>query len=230
MTTHFITSSGTGIGKTLVTAALAWQLRERGRSVQAIKPVISGFTAETAVESDSGIILTALGEKVTNDAIERITPWRFAAPLAPDLAASREGRTLELTDVVAFCRKASKDTERDDTMLLIEGVGGVMAPMTRDQTVADWMAALGFPAILVVGSYLGAISHTLTAAEALAARSIPMAAVVVSESEASTVALDDTVESLGRFLPEKRLIVLPRLRNSVEPWRAAPDLTGALDP
>ncbi len=229
MTTHFITSSGTGIGKTLVTAALAWQLRERGRSVAAIKPVISGFAPDMASESDTGILLAALGEKVTKDPIERISPWRFAAPLAPDLAASREGRTLELAEVVAFCREASEVAERDSVALLIEGVGGVMAPMSRDQTVADWMAALRFPAILVVGSHLGAISHALTAAEALAARAIPLAAVVVSESEASTVTLDDTVESLGRFLLEKRLIVLPRGREAVEPWRAAPDLTGALD-
>ncbi len=229
MTAHFITSSGTGIGKTLVTAALAWQLRERGQSVAAIKPVISGFAPEWAAESDTGILLAALGENVTQDAIERISPWRFAAPLAPDLAASREARSLELAEVVAFCRQAAEAAKRDGAMLLIEGVGGVMAPMTGDQTVADWMAALGFPAILVVGSYLGAISHALTAAEALAARAIPLAAVVVSESEASTVALDDMVESLGRFLPEKRLIVLPRVTEAAEPWRAVPDLTGALD-
>lgn len=229
MTTHFITSSGTGIGKTLVTAALAWQLRKRGRSVRAIKPVISGFAPELATESDTGILLAALDEKVTNDAIEQITPWRFAAPFAPDLAASREGRTLDLEEVVEFCREAAESVKRDGAMLLIEGVGGVMAPMTSEQTVVDWVAALGVPAILVVGSYLGAISHALTAAEALAARAIPMEAVIVSESEASTVALDDTVETLGRFLPEKRLFVLPRLREAVEPWRAAPDLTGALD-
>jgi dethiobiotin synthetase len=79
-----------------------------------------------------------------------------------------------------------------------------------------------------VASHLGAISHALTAAEALAARTIPLGAVIVSESEASTVALDDTVESMGRFLPGVRLMVLPRLRAAAEPWRAAPDLTGAL--
>lgn len=229
MTTHFITSSGTGIGKTLVTAALVWQLRERGRSVAAIKPVISGFAPETAAQSDTGILLAALGKDVTQEAIERMTPWRFAAPLAPDLAASREGRTLELAEVIAFCREAAEAAKRDGRVLLIEGVGGVMAPMTGDQTVADWMAALGLPAILVVGSYLGAISHALTAVEALAARAIPLGAVVVSESEASTVALDDTVESLGRFLPENQLIVLPRVTEAAEPWRAAPDLTDALD-
>ena len=228
MATYFITSSGTGIGKTLVTAALTWQLRERGQDARAIKPVISGFTPETAAESDTGILLTALGENVTEDSIDRITPWRFAAPLAPDLAAARERRTLDLADVVARSLEESMAAERDGATLLIEGVGGLMAPMTQDQTVADWMAALGSPAILVVGSYLGTISHTLTAVEALAARAIPLAAVVVSETEASTVTLDDTVESLGRFLPEGRLIVLPRVADSREPWRSAPDLTGAL--
>ena len=228
MTTHFITSSGTGIGKTLVTAALAWQLRKLGQSVCAIKPVISGFAPENATESDSGILLAALGEKVTKDAIELITPWRYSAPLAPDLAASREGRTLNLAEVVDFCREAAASANSDGAMLLIEGVGGAMAPITRDQTVVDWMSVLEVQAILVVGSYLGAISHSLTAAEALAARNIPIAAVVVSESEASTVTLDDTVETLSRFLPEKRLLVLPRIRQTVEPWRVAPDLTSAL--
>ena len=229
MTTHFITSSGTGIGKTLVTAALAWQLRELGQSVCAIKPVISGFTPENATESDPGILLAALGEKVTNDAIKLITPWRYSAPLAPDLAASREGRTLNLAEVITFCREATESANRDGAMLLIEGVGGVMAPITSEQTVADWMSVLDIRAILVVGSYLGAISHSLTAVEVLAAQSIPIAAVVVSESEASTVTLDDTVETLSRFLPEKRLLVLPRIRQTMEPWRAAPDLTSALD-
>ena len=123
MTTHFITSSGTGIGKTLVTAALAWQLRKLGQSVCAIKPVISGFTPENATESDSGILLAALGEKVTYDAIKLITPWRYSAPLAPDLAASREGRTLNLAEVVEFCREAAESANRDGAMLLMRSKG-----------------------------------------------------------------------------------------------------------
>ena len=229
MATYFITSSGTGIGKTLITAALACQLRQRGQDVRAIKPVISGYSPDTASESDTGIILTALGLNVTEEAIDRITPWRFAAPLAPDLAAARERKTLDLTDVIAFSLEQSVSAERDGASLLIEGVGGLMAPMTQDQTVADWMAALAFPALLVVGSYLGTISHTLTAVEALANRAIPIAAVVVSESEASTVPLGDTMDSLDRFLPRERLIVLPRISEATEPWRSAPDLTGALE-
>ncbi len=229
MTTRFITSSGTGIGKTLVTAALAWQLRARGREVRAIKPVISGYAPESAAQSDSGILLAALGREVTEEAVAAISPWRFAAPLAPDLAAAREGRTLDLADVAGFCRDAAAAAERDGAALLIEGVGGVMAPMTRGETVADWMAALGIPAILVVGGYLGAISHALTAAEALASRAIPLAAVVVSESEASPVTLDDTIDSMSRFLPGTRLIALPRLGATAEAWRAAPDLLGALE-
>lgn len=228
MTTCFVTSSGTGIGKTLVSAALAWQLREQGRAVRAIKPVISGFDDMAVAESDTGIILAALGDTITEETIGRASPWRFEAPLAPDMAAAREGRSLDFDDVVRFCRDEAAAAERGGATLLIEGVGGVMAPLTRDATVADWIAALGCPSVLVVGSYLGAISHTLTAAEALAARRIPIAAVVVSESEGSTVALGDTVESMARFLPGTRLIALPRIENRDAPWRAAPDLTGAL--
>ncbi|MGH6662285.1 MAG: ATP-dependent dethiobiotin synthetase BioD, partial [Rhodospirillales bacterium] len=101
---------------------------------------------------------------------------------------------------VAFCRDAQK-SDRD--LLLIEGVGGVMAPLDDRHTVLDWIDELGAPALLVCGSYLGAISHALTAAAALAARGITIAGVVVDESEASTVPLADTVATLKRFLPAR---------------------------
>jgi len=77
MTAYFITSSGTGVGKTLVTAALTRQLREIGKGVQALKPVLSGYDDAEAASSDSGIILTALGEEPTPWAVAKISPWRF---------------------------------------------------------------------------------------------------------------------------------------------------------
>ena len=84
-------------------------------------------------------------------------------------------------------------------MLFIEGVGGIMVPLDARHTVLDWMAALDIPLLLVVGSYLGTISHTLTALDVLAQRNLKIAAIVVSESERGTVALDDTVASIARF-------------------------------
>jgi len=225
VTPLFVASSGTGIGKTLVTAALAWQLRRAGRSVRALKPVISGYTEETRAGSDTTILLRSLDIPVLPDSVGAVSPWRFAAPLSPDMAAAREGRALDLDAIVEFCRNAMAGPE---DVLLVEGVGGVMVPLTARETVLDWMAAFGAPALLVVGSYLGTISHTLTAVAALRARGIPLAGIVISESGESPVPVAETRETIRRFVGDIRIAVVPRL-SGPDPWTNAPDLTGFLD-
>ena len=100
-------------------------------------------------------------------------------------------------------------------MLFIEGVGGIMVPLDGKRTVLDWMAALNIPLILVVGGYLGAISHTLTALDVLAQRHLTIAAIVVSESERGTVELEDTVASIERFSDGVPVIGLPRLPGGI---------------
>ena len=87
MTTVFVTGTGTDVGKTFVTAALIRILRASGQEVDAIKPVVSGFDPERLSASDPGALLAALGRPVTMAEIDRVAPWRFAAPLSPDLAA-----------------------------------------------------------------------------------------------------------------------------------------------
>ncbi len=226
MTALFVTGSDTAIGKTLGTAALITQLRGRGMGVRALKPVISGYSDAGAAQSDSGVLLTALGEAVTRASVEAVSPWRYAAPLAPDMAAAREGRTLDFAALVGFCRDAIASAGAAGEVLLIEGVGGVMAPLTERETVADWIAAAGAPALLVAGSYLGGLSHALTAAEALARRDIEIAAVIVSESAEPAVPLDETVATLGRFLAPVPVAPLPRLAPCERSWLAAPDLVG----
>lgn len=215
---RFVTATGTGIGKTFVTAALCRQLRARGLRVAALKPVITGYGPETAAESDTALLLRALGEAATETAIARLSPWRYAAALAPDMAAAREGRPLDYDALLAFCR-AERAAAGD--VLLIEGVGGVMVPLTERATVLDWMADLGLPALVVTGSYLGTLSHSLTALEVLMRRGIALAGLVVSESAGSTVPLDETAATLSRFLPGLPIRLLPRLG----PEDAAPDLT-----
>jgi len=223
--TYFVTSSGTEIGKTLVTATLCHQLRAQGSDVNALKPVISDFTDGDA-ETDTAILLDALGLPATAENIEKMSPWRFRAPLSPDMAAAREGRSVDFEAVVARSRAAM---EAEGDVLLIEGVGGVMVPLTADKTTLDWMAALGAPALLVVGSYLGTISHTLTAADALRARDVPVHAVIVSTSEESPVAVDETAAALSRFLGPVPIAILPRLSgDNADRRRRAPDLTGLL--
>jgi dethiobiotin synthetase len=206
MSAVFVTATGTDIGKSFVARGLIRALHAQGRTVDALKPIVSGYDPAHADASDPGLLLAELGRPAHADEIGRIAPWRFAAPLSPDMAAHREGRAIDFDALVAFCRKsiAAADT------LVIEGVGGVMVPLDNQHTVLDWMAALDLPVVLIAGSYLGTLSHTLTAVDVLVRRKIPLAALVVSETPGSTVALADTVETLRRFLPPTPLLAIPR--------------------
>src|SRR6202012_5199716 len=94
MSAFFITATGTDVGKTCGRRGLTRALRARGRAGAALKPIVSGFEPAEAEGSDSGLLLAALGREPTLEAIAEISPWRFQAPLSPDMAAVREKRTL----------------------------------------------------------------------------------------------------------------------------------------
>lgn len=223
MTLFFVTSSGTEIGKTFISTLLIEQFRARGRSVSAIKPVASGVTNDTLEKSDTGLLLRALGRPVNVTEADRISPWRFAAPLSPDMAAAREGRSICFDDLIAFSRRNGL---RSFDALVIEGVGGLMAPLGEAHTVLDWMIALSGEMdarfLLVVGSYLGSISHSLTAVATMRAQDLVPAAVIVSQSLEEPVELRETVATLHRFLPEIPIHSVPRIGT---PLQCIPDLT-----
>lgn len=208
MAAYFVTSTGTDIGKTFVTAALIRYMRESNQPVGALKPIVSGYDSSVAETSDPAVLLAALGRRMSADEVERIAPWRFRAPLAPDLAAACEGRRVDFVELVEFSRAAINGAKGP---LFIEGVGGIMVPLDGRRTVLDWMTALDIPLLLIVGGYLGTISHTLTALDVLAQRKLTIAAIVVSESDRDAVALDDTVASIERFSNGVEVVGLPRL-------------------
>jgi len=208
MSAIFVTATGTDIGKTFVTCGLIRALQARGRKVAALKPIASGFAPAGAEVSDSGLLLSALVRPVIPETIAQVSPWRFAAPLSPDMAAAREGRVIDFAAVVGFCRDAIANR---DGALLIEGVGGVMSPLDTRHTVLDWMAALDIPLVLVAGSYLGTISHTLTALDVLRRRGLAVACLVISESAIGTVPLDETRDAIAGFAPGLDVVALPRL-------------------
>jgi dethiobiotin synthetase len=222
---YFITATGTDIGKTFVARGIIRALRAAGRGVAALKPVMSGFDPAEAAGSDSGLLLAALGRPVTPQTIAEISPWRFAAPLAPDMAAAREGRILDLRELVAFCQAA---IAAEPGVLLIEGAGGLMSPVAAEHIMMDWIAALRLPVILVAGTYLGTISHTLTALDVLDRRGLKVAAVVVSETAGSPVRLDETCATISRFASQYAVTALPRLAASAPEHPAFGHLVGRL--
>jgi dethiobiotin synthetase len=208
MTALFVTATGTDIGKTFVTAGLIRHIRAAGGSVAAIKPVVSGFDPDDWQGSDPAVLLAAQGRPLTLEEVDGVSPWRFKAPLSPHTAAQREGRAIAFQDVVAFCRRAMAARRG---VLLVEGIGGVMVPLDDRHSVLDLMSMLRIPIILVAGSYVGTLSHTLTALEVVARRNLDIAAVVVSESEGSAASLDDTVATLQVFAEQLEVVGIPRL-------------------
>jgi dethiobiotin synthetase len=192
----FITATGTDIGKTFVTTGLIRALRRHGRRVAALKPIATGFDQKNFATSDAALLLEACGRDVDFDAITAISPWRFAAPFSPDIAAAQENKVIDVAAVHRFCVNAIAEA---DDVLLIEGIGGLMVPLDAKATVCDLIAALKVPTILVAGTYLGSLSHTLTALEVAQKRDLPIAALVLNETKNSSVTMEATRESLSHF-------------------------------
>jgi dethiobiotin synthetase len=227
VTAIFVTGTGTGIGKTFVTAGLVRHLRASGRTVEALKPVVTGFDPDMAAESDPAVLLAAMDRHATVEEIDKISPWRYRAALAPDMAARAEGTAVDFAKLSEFSLRAVL-TRRD--VLLIEGVGGVMVPLDQEHTVLDWMIILRLPLILVAGSYLGTISHTLTALDALLRRDLAVFSIVVSESEGSAVPLDAAVASIQRFVHPVNVLAVPRIADGMaDATTFAQMLAGARD-
>lgn len=196
MTAIFITATGSDVGETFVVASLILHLRQLGRAVDAIKPIVCGYDPAQAAKSATGTLISALGLPFSPESVDRISPWRFRAPLPPDLAATYEGRVIDVDAVIAFCEKA---VSRRRDILLIDGVGGIMVPLDGQRTILDVMMALRLPLILVTGSYPGAVSHTLTAIDSLFRRDIAVLATLVNETPGSPIALEDVVDSMSHF-------------------------------
>lgn len=221
MSAYFITGIGTGVGKTLITAGLAHQSRLAGREVRTLKPIITGYAGEH--DPDSSILMQASGQ----GDLDAVSPWRFDAPLSPHLAAAKEGRDILPFDLLRFCQQ----NPQPDSLTLIEGVGGIMVPITPDYLVLDWMKALGLPVVLVSSSYLGAINHTLLTVKTLLAEGLLLQAVVVSQSEASCDAgLADTRASIAAFLPAAvPVMTVPRVGGTDTPWQSLPNLLSLIE-
>lgn len=204
MNAFFVAGTGTDLGKTHIGCALLEAARKRGLSVDAFKPVVSGFDPDAPESSDPARLAVALGRP---NAWADVSPRRYRAPLAPNLAARLEGDVLRMHDLIGDCRTWLGT--RGSDLVLVEGAGGVMSPMTDDATNLDLMVALGLPVVLVAGSYLGTASHLLTALEVLRARGLAVAAIVISES-LDAPDLDQTVGMIAAFERQAPIIAVRR--------------------
>jgi dethiobiotin synthetase len=199
----FITATDTGAGKTFATAVIARTLRARGTVVRVCKPVATGAERIDGrwISDDTRI----LAEAADDADFEAITPWTFPTPAAPPVAARLAGVTLRLDDLAAAVRRRAAP----DALVLVEGVGGLLCPLTERETVADLAADLGLPLVVVARRSLGTLNHTLLTLEVAEARGLPAVGIVVSETTAATGTAEETnVDELRRRVRAPILAVL----------------------
>ncbi|WP_255570786.1 dethiobiotin synthase [Cohnella sp. CFH 77786] len=209
----FVTGTDTGVGKTVVTAALAAALRAQGVNAGVWKPVQSGAPIGLGC-TDAERLLRASG---IGDPPESVAPFTFEAPLAPVLAAKKAGVSLTLEGLIA----GGEPLVRRYEALLVEGAGGVAAPLTDRGLVADLIAALGIPALIVARSGLGTINHTLLTAAMLRGRSIPIAGVILNDGGQAfhpgdeDPSVESNAEMIERYGGLKVLGRFPAIRQDV---------------
>ena len=178
---YFITGTDTGVGKTVVAGALAVVLRRRGVDVGVMKPVATGCERrrEGLVSPDAEFLAKAADAP---EPLETISPVRFAEPLAPTVAAARAGREVDLHAVWT----AWERLRRAHPVMLVEGIGGALCPVTARQKVADLARRFNLPVLVVARPGLGTINHTAMAVEVLRARRLEVAGVIINRYNRDT--------------------------------------------
>lgn len=178
----FITATGTGVGKTLVSSLLIGFLREQGIKAGYQKWVSTGGE----MPEDLLYCLEKNHLEFDRGELDSQVVYRFLLPASPHLAAEQEGREVDPDKITEIFTRSASVHE----VLVVEGVGGVLVPLRRDLLLADFVACLQLPVIIVAHSGLGAINHTLLTIEALRQRKLPVLGVVFSDEEQG-MAVDD---------------------------------------
>ena len=172
----FITGTDTGVGKTVVTAALAAALIRLGHEVGVMKPIETGVSPSKPASADAARLQAIVESEETLGAI---CPYRFALPLAPVAAAHAERRSIDLGIVRQVYRLLANRYD----YTVVEGVGGVRVPLTGKADVMDLAAALKLPVVVVGRAGLGGINHALLTVDALQRRKIPVVALILNRTQ-----------------------------------------------
>lgn len=204
---YFVIATDTGVGKTLVSCALIEALRASGVNAVGMKPVASGASPDETgrmANEDADALAQASG---MSQPTALTNPYLFEAPLAPHVAAQREGRSIEravVLDALAALRAGADH-------VVVEGVGGFIVPLGDDWTTADLAVEIGAPLILVVGLKLGCINHALLTAEAVRARGLTLAGWVANCQAEGMLEQEATISALKIRLNAPILGIIPRL-------------------
>jgi dethiobiotin synthetase len=201
---YFVVGTDTGVGKTLVSAALLRAFALQGKRVVGMKPVAAGCgpAPEGPVCGDVESLSAAGNVAAPRDLVN---PYALTPPIAPHIAAQQAGAEIDLSRIVAAFDQLRQLAE----VVVVEGVGGFMVPLNARQDTADLALTLGLPVILVVGMQLGCISHALLTAEAISRRGLRLAGWVANQIDPAMPVFTENVQALEQRLKAPLLGVMP---------------------
>lgn len=201
----FITGTDTGVGKTLVTAALARHFSSQGMKVGVMKPIETGVLDIATPGADAALLRWAAR---STDATELISPYRFSQPAAPCQAAATAKRQINTDEIAVACLAL----RRGKDIMLVEGAGGLMVPIRGGYIMADLARQLGLPLLVVTHPRLGTLNHTLLTTYAARAMDLPMSGFIINRMPSSPNEVEREAPHLLSSLASADLLgVLPEV-------------------
>lgn len=206
----FVTGTDTGVGKTVAACSLVHALRARGVRAAPMKPVAAGASTigGRLANEDSVALVRAAGW--SDDALADVTPILLTEPMAPHIAAQREGARIERGPIFAALERLAS---RGD-FAVVEGVGGFMVPLSPAFDASDLARELALPVVLVVGMRLGCLNHALLTERAIAAEGLPLAGWIANTLDPHMPVLEENIATLRERL---RAPLLGRLPHEAQP-------------
>lgn len=214
----FVTGTGTGVGKTVVAAAIARTLAAEGTSVAVFKPVVTGVddlvangpisrdmgvkSSRRSGEADHELLRRAAGSSQSDD---EIAPYRYGPPMSPHLAAELAGEAIDPARLV----RTAMDAGTAADALVCEGVGGLLVPLARRYLVRDFAAELALPLVIAASPGLGTINHTLLTLAAARGAGLDVAAVVLTPWPERPTAIEESNRKTIAALGEVEVEMLP---------------------
>lgn len=201
----FVTGTDTAVGKTVAACALLHALKARGVRVAPMKPVAAGAGGHDGVPANEDSVALMRAAGWARAGLDDVTPVLLREPMAPHIAAQREGRRITLDPIRAAFRRLA--TQAD--FVVVEGVGGFLVPLAEDLDAADLARDLALPVVLVVGMRLGCLNHALLTARAVAAAGLPLAGWIANGIDPLMSVAEENVEALRQRLAAPLLGRLP---------------------
>ena len=200
----FITGTDTGVGKTLVAVALTKALVARGLRTAVMKPVAAGAmqTPEGPRNDDALELLAASNVKA---AYEDVNPWLLTTAASPHLAARHDNISIGVEKVVTAYRRLAASSD----LVLVEGAGGWLAPISSAATMADIAEKLALPVIFVVGMRLGCLNHALLTREAIRSYGLPFAGWIANKMHSEMALVGANIDSLASRFGVPPLGIVP---------------------